>query len=368
MRNGLAPEAVTLDGCDPGDLVRVAIAKANYKRWKISYEQALSRVRDGFSRGDIVDGAGRALSGDVRVGDVCGGCVGAGGGARPGVGAGGVASDRVTGRGVANAGAGAGGCCVYLYRPIPDECDMPALQVLWQGPAAMVINKPSGMATMPRGRYVARSAVVQARRQFDNDAIIAAHRLDRLTSGCLMLVTDPAYRGTYQQLFERRQVQKVYRARTAVGDGAPQGDYEWHLQMRKEGLQVRVVGGSGDRGPASDRGELADGPGSDGDLVGGPRGTDTCTRATVTGRGADYLEWQVRPLTGHMHQIRVALAHAGYPILGDPLYPVVAADGDKLWDGPMMLHAQSLEFRDPVKGDLVHVEATHAKPLATLTK
>ena len=130
----------------------------------------------------------------------------------------------------------------YLHRAAPDEgAPLPKLQVLWEGEGAIVVNKPASLATIPRGSWITRSVVVAARRQFGNDEITAAHRLDRLTTGCLLLTLDPKYRARYQQLFDRRQVKKTYLARSRGGNGrgagvAPQvgESFDFQLPMFKE--------------------------------------------------------------------------------------------------------------------------------------
>ena len=247
----------------------------------------------------------------------------------------------------------------YLHRAAPDEgAALPKLQVLWEGEGAIVVNKPASLATIPRGSWITRSVVVAARRQFHNDQISAAHRLDRLTTGCLLLTLDSKYRARYQQLFDRRQVKKTYLARSRGGGdrgeaAAPQvGErFDFQLEMYKETGSLTVSIGqppvgrkvthcqSRTRGLVLGKFPLPD----VGKLEG--EGNVTLGRESVT---EEELLWQLEPETGFTHQLRATLAHFGYPLRGDPLYPeVLPADAPDNIDPQLCLHAHQLQFPDP---------------------
>lgn len=249
----------------------------------------------------------------------------------------------------------------YLHRAAPDEgAPLPKLQVLWEGEGAIVVNKPASLATIPRGSWVTRSVVVAARRQFGNDEITAAHRLDRLTTGCLLLTLDSKYRARYQQLFDRRQVKKIYLARSRDSDCRREGaiprvgeSFDFQLPMYKEtgSLTVSIgqppVGRKVTRCQSRTRG-----------LVLGkfplPEKIEKLEREENANPGSkghapeEELLWQLEPATGFTHQLRATLAHFGYPLLGDPLYPeVLPANAPENIDPQLCLHAQELQFPDP---------------------
>ncbi|MBD3689459.1 pseudouridine synthase [Nanchangia anserum] len=212
----------------------------------------------------------------------------------------------------------AAGQRVFIHSAAPDEPGWPhPLIELWRGDDARIVDKPGGISTAPRGAFVARSVVVAARRQWGIDDVVPAHRLDRLTTGCLLLVTDPRARAHYQRAFAERRVEKTYLALTRrsglnVGDEAT---WRPHLLAPKRGGIVAVD----------------------------PRGVPTYTRARVLAVDGEHALWQLRPEGGRRHQLRVTLAHAGYPILGDPLYgPIPDPASDRL-----ALHAASLTCDGP---------------------
>ena len=93
------------------------------------------------------------------------------------------------------------GATVYLYRELPDEVPVPFdIPVLHRDENLVVADKPHFLATMPRGRHVAQTALVRLRRELGLPELSPAHRLDRLTAGVLVFTTRRELRGAYQTL------------------------------------------------------------------------------------------------------------------------------------------------------------------------
>lgn len=249
----------------------------------------------------------------------------------------------------------------YLHRVAPDEdAALPKLQVLWEGEGAIVVNKPASLATIPRGSWVTRSVVVAARRQFRNDEITAAHRLDRLTTGCLLLTLDPKCRARYQQLFDRRQVKKTYLARSRGGGDRGEGvtpqvgeSFDFQLPMFKETGSLTVSIGAPPRGKKVARCQsrtrgLVLGKFPLPEKAEKPEGEGNVNPDSQGHVPEEELLWQLEPETGFTHQLRATLAHFGYPLLGDPLYPeVLPAGAPENVEPQLCLHAQELQFPDP---------------------
>ena len=249
----------------------------------------------------------------------------------------------------------------YLHRVAPDEgAPLPNLQVLWEGEGAIVVNKPDSLATIPRGSWITRSVVVTARRQLHNDQITAAHRLDRLTTGCLLLTLDPKYRARYQQLFDRRQVKKTYLARSRGGSGRGEGavpqvgeHFDFQLPMFKETGSLTVSIGAPPLGRKVTRCQSR----THGLVLGKfplpektekPEGEGNANPGNPGNAPEAELLWQLEPETGFTHQLRATLAHFGYPLVGDPLYPkVLPTDAPENIYPQLCLHAQELQFPDP---------------------
>ncbi|MDT7790699.1 MAG: tRNA pseudouridine32 synthase / rRNA pseudouridine746 synthase [Mycobacterium sp.] len=213
------------------------------------------------------------------------------------------------------------GAHVYFYRELRDEVPVPFdIPVLYRDDDIVVVDKPHFLATMPRGRHVAQTAVVRLRRELDLPELSPAHRLDRLTAGVLLLTTRREIRGAYQTLFSRGLVSKTYLARAEVNP-----DLELPAVLRN-----RIV---------KQRGQLQ--------AFAEPGEPNAETLVEHLGDGV----YRLTPRTGRTHQLRVHMASLGLPILGDPLYPIVIDIAQDDFTQPLQLLAHSLEFDDPVTGN-----------------
>lgn len=222
------------------------------------------------------------------------------------------------------------GLTVFFHRELaPEQVPDVELPVLLRDEHLLVVDKPHGIATTPRGAHVLGSALVRLRRAFELPELSPVHRLDRATAGVLAFSLRPRDRGAYQTLFARGGVRKTY---LAVAPVRASLEFPWEvsLHMRKVRgvLQARVEDGEPNSRTVI---ELAD-------------------------RRGDRGLYRLTPLTGRTHQLRLHLSSLGIPIIGDDLYPVVrepaaGADGTGVERPPLQLLAQRLEFTDPVTGE-----------------
>jgi tRNA pseudouridine32 synthase/23S rRNA pseudouridine746 synthase len=213
------------------------------------------------------------------------------------------------------------GSCVYLYRDLPDEVPVPfEIPVLHRDDDIVVADKPHFLATMPRGRHVAQTALVRLRRDLGLPELSPAHRLDRLTAGVLLFTTRRELRGAYQTLFARGAVHKTYLARAVVTPDL----------VLPRVVRSRIVKRRGRLQAVCEPGE-------------------SNAETLVELASADGL-YRLTPRTGRTHQLRVHMAALGLPILGDPLYPNVIDVPADDFSTPLQLLAHSIEFDDPVSG------------------
>lgn len=199
---------------------------------------------------------------------------------------------------------------------------------LWhQGDGLLVVEKPAGLLCQPGlGPGLADSLLTRLRRHWPAAQLV--HRLDRDTSGLLLLATDPDLHRALSRLFAERRVIKHYRA-DVQGVPAAQGSIRLPLAQRCR------------RPPLY-------GP----DPAGKPCRSDW----RLLSAHGDWSRLELRPHTGRSHQLRAHLAAIGHPILGDPLYGR-PCDGQSCagW-GPaprLRLHATQLAFPDPRSGELL---------------
>jgi tRNA pseudouridine32 synthase/23S rRNA pseudouridine746 synthase len=185
-------------------------------------------------------------------------------------------------------------------------------RVLFLDGEALVIDKPAGLAVHPGPRTpVSLESHLHLLRFGFQRMPQPVHRLDRDTSGCLLLARNPKAHRRFQQAFERNEVAKTY---IAVLAGAP-ARAEGFIDMPLRKVSTREAGWR---------------------MVPDPTGQPAQTRwRTLDERDGRALVL-FQPATGRTHQLRVHALHGiGIPIAGDPRY----GDGE----GPMLLHALTLE-------------------------
>ena len=210
--------------------------------------------------------------------------------------------------------------------------EMP-LELLFEDDFLAVLSKPAGMVVHPGPGHKGGTLVSGLLHHFGSLSQIGGverpgivHRLDKETSGCLVVAkTDAAHRSLAAQ-FAGREVGKVY---LALVSGTPR---------RRSG----VVDAPISRHPVNRKKMAVCAPG---------RGRAAVTEYRVLSSEGGVTLMECRPRTGRTHQIRVHLKHLGCPVLGDPLY------GRRGSFSRHMLHAWKLEFRHPLDGRLLAFEA-----------
>ncbi|MGM0537082.1 MAG: RluA family pseudouridine synthase [Pseudomonadota bacterium] len=206
--------------------------------------------------------------------------------------------------------------------------------VLLEGRDWLVINKPSGLAV--HGGSGVKIGLIEALRQVreDLDFLELVHRLDRDTSGCLLLAKSrPALLALNASLKER-QMDKQYLALVAG---------RW--PARRDFVSARL-----------DRYEL---PNGERRVRVEPDGKVSRTRFAVRETFDRATLVEAEPVTGRTHQIRVHAAHAGHPLLGDDKYASRESQrlSARLGLSRLFLHAAALTFPEPSSGRPVKIKA-----------
>ncbi|WP_309135190.1 pseudouridine synthase [Cellulomonas sp.] len=227
---------------------------------------------------------------------------------------------------------------VWFHRDLRDEPVVPgAIHVVHRDERLVVVDKPPFLSTIPRGRHVVQSVVVRMRAELDLPELSPLHRLDRVTSGLLLLATERRWRGAYQTGFERRAVDKTYRALAPLRADLPLPTVvRDHIRKDRGTQRAQVVPGAPVN--AETRVEL---------------------EREVDGHGV----YRLSPRTGRTHQLRVHLAGLGIPIVGDPLYPVVREVAVDDFREPLQLLAAEVAFTDPVDGRRREFRSVRSLPL-----
>ncbi len=202
-------------------------------------------------------------------------------------------------------------------------------RVLYEDKRLLVIDKPSGVAA--HGGSGVSHGVIELLRHARPEIrdLSLVHRLDRETSGCMVLAKRRSALRELHQKFRDGQVEKNYLA-LVIGDwqhGETVVDAPLEVRNRRGGERHVVVSQSGK--PAE-------------------------TKIRLSRRYGDYSLVHCAPLTGRTHQIRVHAAAAGHPLAGDERYGDEGANRrlKKLGLPRLFLHAQSIAFQDDSGNDL----------------
>jgi len=228
---------------------------------------------------------------------------------------------------------------VWFHRDLRDEPEVTApVLVVHRDERLVVVDKPPFLSSIPRGKHVLQSVVVRMRAQLGLPELSPVHRLDRGTSGLLMLTTQAKWRGPYQSLFERRAVDKTYWALAPVRD-----DLELPLVVRNHVHKERGV----------IRAQV---------VAGAP--VNAITSVELERREGLLGVYRLTPATGRTHQLRVHMAGLGIPIVNDPLYPEVLDVALDDFSKPLQLLARELSFTDPIDGLARHFVSERGLPIA----
>ena len=204
--------------------------------------------------------------------------------------------------------------------------------VLYEDAHILAVHKPSGLPTLPAGGFLDHTLLALLRRQWP--AATPLHRLGRGTSGLVLCSLTPAAGSRLTADWREGRIHKRYRA-LSVGVAA------------QEKYDITAPIG------------LVDHPRLGQIYAATPAGKPSRSRAQVLERRGGSTLFQVDIETGRPHQIRIHLASAGLPLLGDPLYlPGGQARPDALpGDLGYLLHAERLEFRHPAGGEHLSLSA-----------
>ncbi len=233
----------------------------------------------------------------------------------------------------------------------------PPIEVLWEDPDLIFVNKPPGMAVHPSPGHPHSTLVDALVARFPDLASVAeidgtwragiVHRLDKDTSGVIVVARNPFARGALSDQFKARTVEKIY---IAVIAGHPRWDRITvdrpigRHQVERKRMSINSRAG---REALSEVNVLR-----------------RCNLTDEDGQPLAVSVAVVHPKTGRTHQIRVHLSSIGHPCLGDPLYG--RQERKRLPIRRQALHAYHLEVTHPRSGRPIGVTAPLAPDLQAL--
>lgn len=229
---------------------------------------------------------------------------------------------------------------VYYYREVEQESIIPfEEQILRQTSEFMLVFKPHFLAVNPSGNFVNECLVNRLRIKTGNQEIVAAHRLDRATAGVMLLSLSSATRHDYHELFKSGQIRKTYQAIAPLSS-------EIKAMLAKGTLTLPMVWTVKNRLQKTVPSFLMC-------ISDGEANSHSKIRLIEVYNG--YGLFELEPVTGRTHQLRVHMMSLGMPLLNDRLYPELLDKAPDDFTKPLKLMAQRLCFTDPITQEVVDV-------------
>lgn len=241
---------------------------------------------------------------------------------------------------------------------------MITLDILYEDEAIIAVNKPSGLLITPdrwdRGivtlQDMLREYLRRSPREEEHPNIRVVHRLDKDTSGVVLLAKNVKAQSYLSKQFEKGEVSKTYYA---------------------------IVCGNIQENDGIINQPLMESPKKPGAMVVHSKGKKSITLFTVLERFGEFTLVEANPLTGRTHQVRVHFADKGYPLAIDPFYgtsnPVYlsrlkknykekAGEPEKPVINRLSLHALRISFKEPTEGKTLVLEAPLPKDFSRMLK
>ena len=220
---------------------------------------------------------------------------------------------------------------VFYYRDVPDEPRIPFEEkILFRDDNIIVVDKPHFVPVTPSGRFVRECLLSRLKRRYNSEEISPIHRLDRETAGVILFSCNAKERGAYQVLFEERKVKKTYEAIAPVSKGVskqkPERDFPFRHRSHIVSTEAPFF-------------IMREEPGA---------APNTETLISVMETKGDLARYQLEPVTGKQHQLRVHMMSMGCSIINDPFYPELLPNKGEDYSKPLQLLAKKIQFTDPI--------------------
>jgi RluA family pseudouridine synthase len=214
---------------------------------------------------------------------------------------------------------GAGIQCYFDITAHSNPIQFSSTWIHYHEPGFLILNKPAGLYSQPTRASLKDCILFQVEKALQLDYCVPINRLDKETSGLMVIASDKRMATALSNIIQNRAIHKTYQA-------IVEGDFPHDRLEINAPIGVMM-------GVTPTRYHVDHNQGRD---------AKTRIKRLVVQNGCSHLE--IEPVTGRTHQIRVHLAHIGYPLVGDPIYGNTRSNRS---DVRMMLHASHLKFMHP---------------------
>lgn len=214
---------------------------------------------------------------------------------------------------------------LFYFREVRQEQAIPFQErILFVDDHLMVVCKPHFLPVTPSGPYVRETLINRLQESTGNPFLSPINRIDQGTAGLVLMSVNKETRGAYQQLFMDGLVRKTYEA---IGRfHSDSGRTEWLVENRLE-------------------------PGEPWFRMKTRTGTiNARSRIRLLEIDTAQARFQLSPLTGKKHQLRIHMSGLGFTIVNDRYYPTLLPETPCNFSHPLQLLSQKIEFRDPITG------------------
>lgn len=221
---------------------------------------------------------------------------------------------------------------LHYFREVEKEPIIPFTEkIVFCNDELLVACKPHFLPVTPGGPHVNECLLHRLKKRTGNKALSPINRIDRGTAGLVLFSMNKKTRGRYQEMFMKGEVKKTYNAITKYSYG--QEKKSWHIENRivkgDPWFRMRTV----------------------------PGRPNAISKISLVNSKGNKALFQLTPVTGKKHQLRLHLSELGFPILNDRYYPELLPEENKDFKAPLQLLARRIQFRDPVSAIFVTYES-----------
>jgi tRNA pseudouridine32 synthase / 23S rRNA pseudouridine746 synthase len=221
---------------------------------------------------------------------------------------------------------------LLYFREVEKELVIPfSEKIIFCNDQLLVACKPHFLPVIPGGTYVNQCLLNRLKKRTGNHDLSPINRIDRETAGLVLFSMNPETRGSYQELFMNRKVDKTYNALAKYsGDRC---NISWTVENRiiqgEPWFRMKTVPGQ----------------------------SNAISKIAIVETQKNTALFELSPITGKKHQLRLHLSGLGFPILNDRCYPTLLPKKNVDFKLPLQLLAKRIGFKDPLSGKKVTYES-----------